>query len=373
MRPRHSPRRNCLAAVRAGVIALLMFSAETPLLPHPSQVIDALQQIPGTRLKVRLPANWRVEAAPKVLGQPLGQPYALRHTTPPEYALMVSQSTQVTRGHSCMSLIGSMQAIPSLRASVAPRPKFIPDIYFGSMLFIENAQLTCLSTGDGFISVMIYLAKGESKPDVIIEMLAAIADAAAEQAKTVTAPARLKLPLLGIDVPIRTDSWGISEISDNWGRNNVIGRVAKSHANELMITPFVLKAPGGCGLLMTGRPPGNQSYVILAKSRRYGGERWHPDAWEQFPPRFKELEAYACHNLGQDSILMARIEYERNSVTETDAVVIRQLLDDLGEAVDRKLAHSRKSVGFAKVVPRLRDCHHEVDRLISGKGIVKGP
>ena len=236
-----------------------------------------------------------------------------------------------------MSLIGSMQAIPSLRASVAPRPKFIPDIYFGSMLFIENAQLTCLSTGDGLISVMIYLAKGESKPDVIIEMLAAIADAATEQAKTVTAPARLKLPLLGIDVPIRTDSWGISEISDNWGRNNVIGRVANSHANELMITPFVLKAPGGCGLLMTGRPPDNQSYVILAKTRRYGGERWHPDAWEQFPPPFKYLQAYACHNLGQDSILMARIEYEKNSVTETDAVVIRQLLDDIAEAVDHKL------------------------------------
>jgi len=233
-----------------------------------------------------------------------------------------------------------MQAIPSLRASVAPRPKFIPDIYFGSMLFIENAQLTCLSTGDGFISVMIYLAKGEfPKPDVITEMLAAIAAAATEQAKAVTSPARLKLPLLGIEVPIRTDAWGIREISDNWGRNNVIGRVAKSHANELMITPFVLKAPGGCGLLMTGRPPVDQSYVILAKSRRYGGEQWHPDAWEQFPPPFKELEAYACHNLGQDSVLIARIDYEKNSVTETDAVVIRQLLDDIGEAVDRKLAH----------------------------------
>src|SRR5215468_10729066 len=123
MRPRHTLRWNCLAAVRVAVIALLMFSAETPLLPHPSQGVDALQQIPGTRLKVRLPANWRVEAAPKVLGQPLGQPYALRHTTPPEYALGVSQSTRETRGHSCMTFIGSMQAIPSLGASVTRRPE----------------------------------------------------------------------------------------------------------------------------------------------------------------------------------------------------------------------------------------------------------
>src|SRR5215470_93891 len=103
MRPRHSPRRNCLAAVRVAVIALLMFSAETPLLPHPSQGIDALQQIPGTRLKVRLPANWRVEAAPKVLGQP----YALRHTTPPEYELGVLQSIPETKRPSCMHLFGS--------------------------------------------------------------------------------------------------------------------------------------------------------------------------------------------------------------------------------------------------------------------------
>src|SRR5215831_3349553 len=123
MRPRHKPRWNCLAAVRVAVIALLMFSAETPLLPHPSQGFDALQQIPGIRLKVRLPANWRVEAAPKVFAQ---QP-ALRHTTPPEYVLVVSESTQVTPGYSCMGLFGSMQTIPSLRVSVMPRPKFIPD------------------------------------------------------------------------------------------------------------------------------------------------------------------------------------------------------------------------------------------------------
>jgi len=333
MRPRHTPRWNCLAAVRVAVIALLMFSAETPLFPHPSQAIDALQQIPGTRLKVRLPANWRIEAAPKVLGQP----YALRHTTLPEYALGVLQSIPETKRPSCMDLFGSMQAIPSLGASVTPRPAFIPDVYFGSMLFIPKAQLTCLSTGDGFISVMIYLAKGESKPDVITEMLAAIAAAATEQAKAVTAPARLKLPLLGIEVPIRTDAWGIQESSDGWGKNNVIGRLAKTRTNELVITPFLWSTRGGCEFLIATTPPSSLIHATVAKGRRYGGERWHPDAWEQFPPPFKQLETYACHDVRQDLILIARIQYEKNTVTKTDAVVIRQLLDDIAEAVDHKL------------------------------------
>jgi hypothetical protein len=115
------------------------------------------------------------------------------------------------------------------------------------------------------------------------------------------------------------------------GKTNVLGRVSKTHTNELTITPFIF--PGRCDTF-TRMPPFGNTYTTLERGRKYGGDRWHPDALEAFPPPFKGLLVYACHNLERNSVLMARIEYEKPVIVDGDVKIIRQMLDDIGQSVD---------------------------------------
>lgn len=73
------------------------------------------------------------------------------------------------------------------------------------------------------------------------------------------------------------------------------------------------------------------------RGSRPGGDKWHPDTWEQWPPPFKALQAFACRNVGTNSTLLARIDYEKQTVTNADRNTVRQILDNVGDAVDDKL------------------------------------
>jgi hypothetical protein len=126
------------------VLVCFLIVAKTPLFSIPWRTPESVQIIPGTKLKVRLPKDWRIEAAPKGLNQPNG----LKHITPPEYTVVVSQSNPSTQGHSCAGFIGSMQAIPSLRGTIIARPNFVPETYLGSLLVVPTMQLACLSMGN---------------------------------------------------------------------------------------------------------------------------------------------------------------------------------------------------------------------------------
>jgi hypothetical protein len=315
--------------VRSAVIVCFLIVAKTRLISGPQQTPEEVSIIPGTKLRIRLPKNWRIEPAPKELGQP----YALKHMTAPQYAVVVSQSNPATQGHSCTGFIGSLLAIRSVQGTIVPRPNFVPEAYFGSVLEIPGLQVTCLSMGNTLISVMIYLKIGQPTPGVLTEILSIIADAAREQAIVVTAPGRLTLPLLNIEIPVRSDAWGYQQISDTWGKTNVLGRVSKARKNELMITPFIF--PGRCETFMITPPFG---HTTLVKGRNYGGDQWHADALETFPPPINALSAYACHNLERNSVLMARIEYEKPVIADSDVTIIRQMLEDIGQAIDLKYA-----------------------------------
>ena len=304
----------------------------------PQQAIVPVQ-LPGTVLRVQLPSGWRLDP-PR---QP-PQQHLLITTTEPRYELWVSQTLK-TGGPSCMSLIGSMQAVPGLATSIQPRPAFIPDVYMGSILTMADVQLVCLSTGDYQIGVMIQARGGNARPGVLRPMLAAIADAALKQSSAVSSPGRLKLPLLGIEIPLREGAWGVRETTDFWGRNDVLGRVAKPGSNEVNITPLVFGVPGRCENLGSTSPSAIRAATFVPE-RRYGGDRWYRGAWEQFPPPFKALVAYVCRNVGPNSILIARIEYEKNAMPEADVAVIRQILDDIGDAADaRRVPPSQPAAG----------------------------
>ena len=88
--------------------------------------------------------------------------------------------------------------------------------------------------------------EGSAKPDVLTPMLGAIADAALKQSAAVSSPGRLKLPSLGIEIPLRGGTWGIRQTTDSWGQNYVLGRAAKAGSSEMNITPFLFRLPGRC-------------------------------------------------------------------------------------------------------------------------------
>ena len=46
--------------------------------------------------------------------------------------------------------------------------------------------------------------------------------------------------------------------------------------------------------------------------------------------------AYACRNVGANLILLARIEYEKSAVPDADLRIIRQMLDDIGNATEAR-------------------------------------
>jgi hypothetical protein len=294
----------------------------------------SLQLLFNTNLKVEVPSDW-TSATTYPLSRLSAGPPQLEHIGKPVYQLTIWQTISRTERHACVNLVGSMNAVPTLGATISPRPAFIPDVYFGSILEIPKAQLTCLDAGDGEVAVLIHLLDGDPRPDVLTTMLGKIADAAIRQSAAVSSPGRLKLRSLGVEIPVRSGAWGVRVLSETFGKNDVLGRMAQPGGNELFITPFILPT-SPCQLLIK-KIPIPSIHATFVSDRRYGGSRWDPDALEQFPPPFKGLQAYVCRNVGTNSVLIARIEYEKSAIDEVDRPVLRQILDDIGDAVDEKL------------------------------------
>jgi hypothetical protein len=81
-----TPMLYCLGSGFRGLTIVLLFTAISPLRFRSSSPQDrgSLQQIPGTTLRVALPANWQLNGL-----APTGSPQ-LKYTGKPEYALMVA-------------------------------------------------------------------------------------------------------------------------------------------------------------------------------------------------------------------------------------------------------------------------------------------
>jgi hypothetical protein len=221
--------------------------------------------------------------------------------------------------------------------TVAPRPAFVPAAYFGSVGTVTGLQSVCLTHGGGFLVVQVTAPSGRPRAEVLTPLLQTIADAAFLRHPAVAPPGSLTLPTLGVAVPAPSGAaWGVIQGKDAFGAaQDVIIRVNPTGASELQIRPSVLPVPGRCEPLFDRQSMRGAS---LVKERKYGDDTWHPNAYEQFPPPSKALQAYACRNIGATAMLMARIDYELAEVTDADRVVVRDILGAVGNAVERRLA-----------------------------------
>ena len=77
---------------------------------------------------------------------------------------------------------------------------------------------------------------------------------------------------------------------------------------------------------------------MLARGRHSGSAPWYADVLEQFAPPLENLEAFACRDLPSGGPLFASVQYELPALTARDTDVVRQVLDTVGEAYERKVS-----------------------------------
>ena len=291
--------------------------------------------IPITNVRMAVPDGWKVDNASP--GLPPGP--VLRHLEDPQYELSITQTGPTAQAHSCMNMIGSMKATFG-NAQLDQRPTYIPDMYVGTTLTVPQAQLTCVNTGESAIAVLILLSRGVPKPQVLTSFLHQFAESATKQSGAVKGPNKLRLESLGIDLPLPVGAWGNQRVTDSWGTHDLIARQGGNGLNELEITPM-LKKSARCESLM-GIPQGvvNGSKQKLVQNPAYVGPGWFGLSLEQYPPPLRSLQAYVCRNVGHTSVLFTRIDYEGEKLEGVDQQIVRQMLTNLGEAVDASMARS---------------------------------
>ena len=297
--------------------------------PTPSQLI------PGTTLRVVIPAEWKIVPGGGGGGR-------IVHVGEPRYEIEVHQTAANTQGNSCIDLLGSIMAIDAIRAKRAPRPEHVPTVYFQSIADGGQFQLLCLASGTGPVGVSVALRDGRPRPHLLTPLLTALAEGVMAHARvtTVSRPRPLSLPRLEITIVPSRGAWGLQSRTDRFGTHDVLQRVATPDGREIVITPMRSSAAIRCEALMASATL--SAAAKKASRRRYGGPAWHPDALEQFPPPFGALQAYVCREVDGKSVLLARIDYELSTIRDDDAELVRAILDDIGDAYQRKASASSK-------------------------------
>ena len=77
-----------------------------------------LQTVPGTTLRVRLPAGW-------VVSRGRGPLDGLRYSAGPPYEIAAGQPNPNMQGESCIDMLGALMSLRQLQLRLAARPEFI--------------------------------------------------------------------------------------------------------------------------------------------------------------------------------------------------------------------------------------------------------
>jgi hypothetical protein len=294
--------------------------------------------IPRTELQVVLPDGWRV--APSADGIRTAQ---LRHTNSPVELKVQYGAPRGRQGvPSCIALFGSIH-VGGLGIDFQKRPTYVPPPYFGTVMVATNSgpkplrsDGACLTTATHQLSVTIQYPEGvQPDPSRLTPMMLALARAV--ETREGPKPAVLELGVLGIEMPAGEDRWA-AHVEDTApsGRRDVLVRSSTPGHPELQITFFRLGS-GRCDALVKERKS-QWGKPMLARGRHYGSAPWHAEALEQFGPPLENLEAFACRDLPSGGPLFARIQYELPTLTPRDTGIVRQLLDAVGEAYERKVS-----------------------------------
>jgi TonB family protein len=303
--------------------------------------LSALAQkvtVPGTTLKIDLPAGWRI--GPPRTGYPPTD--VLWHDANPRYSVQVSEGVtglattpQETANSSCNLFLGVMLSIPAAKTSTRiSRPAYFPDTYYGSVVELPGKLwLGCVNAGSRIVAVTINLKDGQPQPELLTPLLKNISEAAFSGQTFIEPPGRVHLKLLDLDVPVPKGKWSAQESNNSIaGRNDMVVRVLGK--TELSITPLINPFPGPCSFAgADGKTAGS-----VVNNPSYVSQMWSPAALVQLPPPETFVTAIVCRDIGSGRSLMAQIMEEGQAIPEADYDVISGLLDGIANAVDAKIS-----------------------------------
>ena len=294
--------------------------------------------IPRTDLQVVLPDGWRV--VPSADGLHTAQ---LRLAdSPVELKVQYGAPRAPKATPSCIAMFAGLHlAIP--KTQFEKRPAHVPPPYFGTVMVATNAgskplrgEVACLATATHQLNVTIGYPVG-SKPDSsrLTPMMVALARAA--EAKERPNATTLKLDVLGVEIPTGDDRWAAHVVdTPPSGKRDVLVRSSMPGHPEMQIR-FFRPGPGRCDALVKERKS-QWGKPMLARARQYGGPPWYADALEQFAAPLENLEAFACRDMPSGGPLFASIQYELRELSPRDAGIVRQVLNAVGEASERKVS-----------------------------------
>lgn len=313
----------CVAV--AGLVSLPPAFAQTPI------------TIPRTELQVVLPEGWRV--VPSADGVHTAQLRLAR--SPVELKVQYGAPRPPRPTPSCIAMFAGLHlAIP--KTQFEKRPGHVPPPYFGTVMVATNSgpkplrgEVACLATATHQLNVTIEYPEGASpEASRVTPMMVALARAA--EAKEGHKASNLRLDVLGVEIPAGEDRWAAHvEDTPPSGKRDALVRSSTGGHPELRIR-FFLPGPGRCEGLVKERQS-QWGKPMLARGRSYGSGPWYADALEQFAPPLEYLEAFACRDMPSGGPLFASIQYELRELTPRDTSIVRQVLDAVGEAYERKI------------------------------------
>lgn len=294
--------------------------------------------IPRTELRVVLPEGWRV--VPSADGVHTAQLRLANSLV--ELKVQYGAPRAIGTAPSCISLFGTVNALAP-NGPFEKRPAHVPPPFFGTVLAATHAapsptrgEVACLTTATHQLVVTIqYPADSKPDPPRVTPMLLALARAVGS--KEGPKETVLKLGVLEIEIPAGEDRWAAHlEDTPPSGKRDVLVRSSTAGHPELQIR-FFRPGPGKCDALIRERQS-QWGKPMLARGRQYGGPPWYADALEQFAPPLEHLEAFACRDMPSGGPLFASIRYELRELTSRDTGIVRQVLDAVGVAYERKVS-----------------------------------
>lgn len=302
--------------------------------------------VPGTTLKIDLPAGWSI--GPPPAGYPPTD--VLWHDTNPRYSVQVNEGVtgltttpQEVAHSSCNMFLAMMLSMPAARtANRISRPAYFPDTYYGLVLVLSEAigkmelpgklWLGCVNAGSRIVGVTINLKEGQPQPELLTPLLKNISEAAFSGQTFTEPPGRVHLKWLDIDVPVPKGKWSAQESNtSSAGRNDLVVRVLGK--TELSIMPLIYLFRGPCSFAAAdGKTTGS-----VVNNPRYVSQLWLPAALVQLPPSETFVTAIVCRDIGSGRSLIAQVMEEGQVIPETDYDVISGLLDGIANAVDQKI------------------------------------
>ena len=324
--------------------ALWIVMLLTAVLLKPCSLKGQSQSEPS--LKVSLPSGW--EMSTPAPGSLHGQ--AFRYKGDPAFEVSLLQnvnnpgSTAMGLPFECDFFFGAMLGINQGNVAILKsRPNYFPEEYYARVLLPKNQEqvmlVACLFLGRSNVGVMLRPVPTSAEESKIAPVLQAIVNAAKTHSTLVYAPGKVNLSKMKVTASLSNGTWAVGKVKNPlYGETDLLVRTGGTA--EMKIVPYLDR--GNCSGEMKGisQLPSTANPPVTTKMRTnppYLSRNWEPTAMESVrtTDQINKLAVIVCRQLTPSAALLAMISYGDEVISESDALSIAKLLDEIAVAVQR--------------------------------------